>query len=113
MVLAFIAGWNEIEKQAHENSCTKGFWDLTNPNVPYGEKIALMHSELSEALEATRAGNPPSEKCVGFSQLEEELADVLIRIADFSRACNLNLSQAVLAKMAYNLSRPFKHGKTF
>lgn len=112
-MLAFIAGWDEVERQAHENSVNKGFWDLTNPNVPDGEKIALMHSELSEALEAVREGNGESEKIPGFTKLEEELADLLIRAADYSRARKLRLGQAVLAKMAFNLSRPFKHGKTF
>lgn len=77
------------------------------------EKIALMHSELSEALEGMRCGNPLSKKIPEFSSVEEELADTIIRIAEFSEACSLRLGEAIEAKMEYNRSRPYKHGKSF
>jgi NTP pyrophosphatase (non-canonical NTP hydrolase) len=68
---------------------------------------------LSEALEGIRHGNPPSEKTPGFSQVEEELADCVIRILDMAYAMEYNLGNAILAKMAYNETRPFKHNKAF
>lgn len=86
----------------------QGFWQSDNT----GEKIALMHSELSEALEADRK-DLDSEHVPGFTGVEEELADVLIRIFDFAYQRNLRLGAALAAKMQFNLTRPFKHGKNY
>lgn len=86
----------------------QGFWQSDNT----GEKIALMHSELSEALEADRK-NLESEHIPEFSGVEEELADVLIRIFDFAHQHELRLGAALAAKMQFNLTRPFKHGKNY
>lgn len=86
----------------------QGFWQSDNT----GEKIALMHSELSEALEADRK-DLDSEHVPGFTGVEEELADVLIRIFDFAYQHNLRLGAALAAKMQFNLTRPFKHGKNY
>lgn len=74
------------------------------------EAIALIHSELSEALEGDRHGNPPSEHIPEFSALEEELADVVIRALDFGKGTNLRVAEAIVAKVAFNESRPYKHG---
>lgn len=78
------------------------------------EGIALMHSELSEMLEAYRDGDPRSEK-IGdnFSQVEEELADLIIRALDFAGGFGLNLDGAIAAKLERNAKRPYKHGKSF
>lgn len=86
----------------------QGFWTSTNT----GEKIALMHSELSEALEADRK-NLQSDHIPDFTGVEEELADVLIRIFDFAGYHELNLGAAFIAKMQFNLTRPYKHGKAY
>jgi len=85
----------------------KGWWEDERND---GELIALMHSELSEALEGLRHGNPPSEKIPAFTQVEEELADTVIRILDTARARGWRIGQAVEAKHQYNLTRPYKHG---
>lgn len=86
----------------------QGFWESDNT----GEKIALMHSELSEALEADRK-NLDAEHIPGFTGVEEELADVIIRILDFAGHHQLRLGEAISAKIVYNLTRPFKHGKAY
>ena len=70
-----------------------------------GEIIALIHSELSEGLEAARK-DLPSDHIAGFSGLEEELADAIIRICDFAEAANLRLGEALVAKLHFNLGRP-------
>lgn len=99
---------------AHEAAADKGFWDDEHPNL--GEKIALIHSELSEALEEVRAGHAPDEvyEVDGKPEgLPIELADAVIRIADLCGYYGIDLNAAVDRKFTYNERRPAKHGKQF
>lgn len=90
--------------------------ELTPRIREIGTCIALMHSELSEAWTAERYadmdGDAPrqSKKIPEFSQLEEELADCMIRIFDFSGRHNVRLVEAIAAKMEYNEGREYRHG---
>lgn len=93
----------------HRNARSKGWWDQPRNT---GEAIALMHSELSEALEAVRKGNPQDDK-VPFDALTVELADCVIRIFDYCGGNHLPLVEALIAKHEFNKSRPYKHGKKF
>jgi len=73
----------------------------------------LAVSELSEALEADRAGGGQSEKIPEFSKIEEELADAVIRILDASASLRLGVPRAIIAKILYNKHRPKLHGKRY
>lgn len=96
-----------IQCQCHEIAVNHGWWD-----EPRGtpEILSLIHSEVSECLEAYRCGNPPSEKIPRFSGEEEELADILIRVLDFAGVRGYDIEGALRAKMAYNEGRPYRHG---
>lgn len=74
------------------------------------ERIALIHSEASEALEADRNGVGKSEKIPPYSELEEELADIIIRILDWANYENLDLDGAINKKVGYNSHREVYHG---
>jgi NTP pyrophosphatase (non-canonical NTP hydrolase) len=103
----FIREFNEVAGEVHQTAVDKGWWETERND---GEIIALMHSELSEALEAIRHGNPPDDKIPEFSGAEAELADVIIRIMDMGPGRGWRIAEAVVAKIDYNRGRSYKHG---
>ncbi len=105
----FIDSCQEMQEAIHNNAVEKGFWENSGKEFD-GVKIALMHSELSEALEVMRNGDKKSEKVPQISHLEEELADTVIRIMDFAEARGLNLGVAIVLKHRFNCNRPYMHG---
>lgn len=107
----FIKTFENIQCEVHENAVKHGWWDSEREN---GTCIALMHSELSEALEAMRKGNPQDAHCPEFDAVTVELADCIIRIMDFAGKNHLPVASAIVHKHRHNIERPFMHGgKTF
>ena len=92
----------------HANAKGHGWWDSGDRN--FGEQIALMHSELSEALEAWRKQIPESDHVEGMDAVVEELADTVIRIMDTCHKYDYDLGKAIIDKMLFNVSREYKHG---
>lgn len=103
----FITAFNDVARDVHQTAVDKGWWDGPRND---GEIIALMHSELSEALEALRHGNPPDKHVPEFTGVETELADVIIRILDMAPSRNWRIGEAVIAKIEFNKTRERKHG---
>lgn len=68
------------------------------------EKLVLIHSEISEAMEAARK-NLKDDKLPHRSGVEVELADAVIRILDLAGALQLDLAGAIQEKLAYNAVR--------
>lgn len=96
----------QLIQTAHETAKEKGWWD--SPRT-FLECICLVHCELSEAVEEYRK-NGLNENEESTKELAKELADVLIRIFDLCGYYNINLEDALEEKMAYNKTRPYRHG---
>jgi NTP pyrophosphatase (non-canonical NTP hydrolase) len=96
-------GVSDFITECHKIAKEKGWWDNERND---GELIALMHSELSELLEAMRNRGTKDD-------IAEELADCCIRIFDYCGAKDIDLERALRKKIEYNKSRPYRHGKKF
>lgn len=95
---------------AHITATEHGWWD---DNRSTGEALLKVMVEVAEAVQALEAGNPPDKHLPDFDSLTIELADTVIRILDLAGRLNLPLGAAIVAKMAFNESRPYRHGKQF
>lgn len=107
------AGITALMQLSHEYAITAGFCAADNDTRNAGELLALIHSELSECLDALRHGNPPDDRIPEFSGAEAELADTIIRICDMAGGRGYRLGDAIIAKLAHNATRPYRHGKKF
>lgn len=120
---------NDLCKEAYDVAKEKGWYKKP---ISALERHMLMVSELAEATEEVRNNTPP----VNFGKLPEdddrfitldhkviidlsklkpegeliELADVVIRIADYCGAMSWDLEEAIRIKMEYNKTRTKRHG---
>lgn len=101
---------NQMVASVYEKNVTAGWWhDLQtgvklDSKADYGLKIALIHSEVSEALEGFRK-DLQDDKLPHRKAVEVELADAIIRIFDMAGAMGLDLGGAYVEKLAYNAKR--------
>ena len=119
-----------LQADIHATALDKGWWDDRNnlislakshhpstakyaKSAVVGSALALIHSEVSEALEADRNGDKPDDKIPEYTGMEAELADVMIRIYDLAEAFGLRVNEAMIEKIQMNKSRSHKHGKSY
>lgn len=103
----FRRGFKFLQKDVHRNAVAHGWWETERND---GELLALVHAEVSEALEALRKGNPKDPDVPQFSSAEVELADVIIRIMDIAEARGWDVAQALIKKHSFNQGRSYRHG---
>lgn len=101
----------------------KGWSGPGGPSITFGDAMSMLHSEVSEAVEAYRVwgtsdatdpepgeyakGQPITPKPEGVGS---EFADVLIRLLDDCDRYGIDLDAEYERKMAYNLTRSYRHG---
>lgn len=111
---------NKLQFDIHAGNIAAGWWTDLKTGIDLAEeafqgtrlgkalvaeKLALVHSEVSEALEGHRK-NLPDDKLPHRKMIEVELADAVIRILDLSGALELDLATAIFEKLEYNSIRP-------
>lgn len=117
----------EIQKKHYEIMERNGFHE----DYRVDNKLLLVHTEVSEAAEELRDGQPtdliygvqrvvhePTTGWIptGFVKPEGfpvELADVILRVLDICEHEGIDMQAVLELKLAYNETRPFKHGRKF
>ena len=108
-----IIGLNVLAHDIHQNALNKGFWEqsqflgYTNDAAI---RVALVHSECSELLEAIRKNIKTSEHVPEITGAEEECADTIIRLLDMAAGYGWDIEKSIELKMNYNLGRGHMHG---
>lgn len=114
---------NSLRDSIHQANKEKGFWEGERNT---GELLMLVVSELSEALEALRhertAEAYKDTQVMSFvtvfqalikDTFEDEIADAIIRLFDLAGGLGIDIDNHIAMKLAYNSTRPAKHGKKF
>jgi NTP pyrophosphatase (non-canonical NTP hydrolase) len=101
-------------------NCKAKGWHNNPPD--FLGRMALLHSEISEAVEAWRINGLKDmtlpgglDTCQGCADCQpegvgSEYADILIRLLDNCYLDGIDLTAEVRRKLAFNRSRPYRHG---
>jgi NTP pyrophosphatase (non-canonical NTP hydrolase) len=104
----FTNEFNILQQDVYNTAAKNGFCD--DP-ISDERALLLIVGEVAEATEALRRPVMEQDHHIPeFTELEAELADVVLRCMNYAHARNLRLAEAIEAKAAYNKTRPFKHG---
>ena len=106
----------ELQDEAYTTAWKKGWHDKERDPLVIA---ALLHSEVSEFLEDCRRYDlrdiPQGTLPIKGRHMKPcgpaiELADLVIRVADFFGRMGWSLESAILIKLAFNRTRPYRHG---
>lgn len=112
---------NSIADEVHELAQAKGWHSASETEDAFVERACNnLHDEVSELHEAWRNNNlraacdkAQQMEALGIAPLtclEEELADIVIRVLDNAKRLGVNIDRAVRSKHEFNKNRPIRHG---
>lgn len=112
MNIVQVEAISDLQESVYQQNLAAGWWtDLNTGKVKEKgniteilAKLALVHSEVSEALEGARKGLM-DDKLPNRPMIEVELADAIIRILDLCGHEGLDLAGAIQDKLLYNAHR--------
>lgn len=93
---------DQLQGETYANAKAHGFHENESNPLHIPTYLALIGTEVSEAIEAHRKGK--------INDIPSELADIVIRTLDLAESLKISLANAVLEKHEFNKSRPIKHG---
>ena len=101
-----------LQAICHGAAKSAGWWVDPKTGEPgqnnpmcFAQKLCLIHSEISEAMEGDRK-SLQDDKLPHRPMREVELADAVIRIFDLAGAYDMDIGGAIAEKLAYNAQRP-------
>ena len=123
-----MAHIKDLQKIVHQMAKEKGWWDdVDGKPRDIASQFVNFHAEISEAWEEVRDGKPfnkiiyhesqahgegedTTERILKPCGVPIELADCVIRIMDTCEAYEIDLEEAILEKIKFNQTRPYRHG---
>jgi len=97
----------EIQKLIMDQAKEKG-WGIKASDINFAEKIALLHQEISEVLEAYR-----QKRMTGRHSVKEELADALARLLQLAAIYDIDLEKELLEKIKINQNRDWSDDQLY
>ncbi|MEH0110524.1 hypothetical protein V6N00_12510 [Tersicoccus sp. MR15.9] len=120
----FVDSIRQIVAVAAANNRASGFRDrdeVLTTGTPeevlehFALSLLMVTGEINEALDELRAGRAPDETYLGAGGKPEgfptEIADAVIRCFDVADKAGFDLGAAIVQKLDYNRTRPYRHGK--
>jgi len=105
----FLRAYRRVAQRQYDVNASKGFWDdpqLAHPAI----QMAKLHSEISEALECLRFGNPPDKNIDWYGGVDVQLSDALGILMGMEVGHGFKISEALLHKQNFNTTREAMHG---
>lgn len=109
MTKHFAESVRDVMEDAHFVAIAKGWWEQSQDHIAI--KVAKLHQEIGELLDVFARGTDgdPDKDCPSYTKAEIEWADSVLRLFDLGARYGFRPA-AILAKLAFNRTRPLRHG---